>query len=320
MSSYRRFNVEEIKARHSLSAIIGRETKLRPSGGEFVGLCPFHQENTPSFRVNDAKGVYNCFGCGRSGDAIQFLQELNGLTFLDALALLANGDLPEIDPIDRAAYERVEQESRLAAMAEAFRQWASARDVAGTPAEIYLRSRGITGPLPWSVRFTYAPLRFDKKTGRAAGPRLPALIFACQNASDKIVGVQRVFLTRDGQKAAMRNPKLSLGQTRGCAVRLGPVARRIILCEGPEDGLTLRQRYPSESVWIALGTGGLPFVELPDEVEEVALGGDNNPPGKAAILAGSEAYTEQGRRVRPFFPAPEFEDFNDEHLGILAHQ
>jgi len=311
-------NIEEIKARHSLSAIVGRETKLRPSGSEFVGLCPFHKENTPSFRVNDAKGLYNCFGCGASGDAIKFLQDLKGLAFLEAVELLANGDLPEIDPIDRAVYERVERESRQAAMAEAMRQWASARDVTGTPAEVYLRSRGITGPLPWSVRFTYAPLRFDKKTSTAAGPRLPALILACQNVSDRIVGVQRVFLTRTGQKAAMRNPKLSLGQTRGCAVRLGPVSRRIILCEGPEDGLTLRQKYPSESVWIALGTGGLPLVELPDEVEEVALGGDNNAPGRAAIKAGKEEYSQQGRKVRPFFPGKDFEDFNDEHLGILA--
>ena len=110
----------------------------------------------------------------------------------------------------------------------------------------------------------------------------------------------------------MTNPKLSLGQTRGCALRLGDVARRIVLCEGPEDGLTLRQLHPRASVWVSLGTGGMAHVELPPEVEEVTLAGDNNAPGRAAIEAAAIAYGEQGRKVRTVFPDPRFEDWNDE--------
>lgn len=310
-------DVEALKSRYSLSSIIGRRVKLRKAGAELVGLCPFHAEKTPSFRVNDTKGVYNCFGCGAHGDAIKFIQELDGVGFLDAVQRITNGDFALVEPIDRKNMERIERAERIAAIAEAKRQWVSARSIEGTPAEVYLRSRGITGPVPWSIRFTYAPVRFDKGTGKA-GPRLPALIAACQDRSGMIIGVQRVFLTREGTKARMSNPKLSLGQTRGCALRLGPVARRIILCEGPEDGLTLRQRYPRESVWVSLGTGGMPFVELPDEVEEVALAGDNNAPGRLAIEAASTAFEEQKRRVRKFFPAPEFEDFNAELVAQLA--
>jgi DNA primase len=306
-----KIDVEQVKARHSLSAVIGRRVKLRKAGHEHVGLCPFHQENTPSFRVNDTKGLFHCFGCGASGDVIDFIRAIDGLDFRGAVEFLANGDLPAADPIDRVKAERIERAERIEATKEAFRQWASARSITGTPAEIYLRSRGITGPVPWSVRFTYAPIRIDKETGKP-GPRLPALIAACQDVRGKIVGVQRIFLDREGRKARMTNPKLSLGQTRGCALRLGDVARRIVLCEGPEDGLTLRQRHPDASVWVSLGTGGLAHVELPPEVEEVILAGDNNAPGRAAIEAAELAYTEQGRKVRPVFPDPRFEDWNDE--------
>lgn len=306
-----KIDVEQVKARHSLSSVIGRRVKLKKAGHEFVGLCPFHQENTPSFRVNDTKGVYNCFGCSAAGDVIDFIRATDGLDFRAAVEWLANGDLPPADPIDRAKAERIERAERIEATKEAFRQWTSARNVTGTPAEIYLQSRGITGPMPWSVRFTYAPIRIDKETGKA-GPRLPALIAACQDVRGKIVGVQRVFLDRKGRKASMTNPKLSLGQTRGCALRLGDVARRIVLCEGPEDGLTLRQLHPRASVWVSLGTGGMAHVELPPEVEEVTLAGDNNAPGRAAIEAAAIAYGEQGRKVRTVFPDPRFEDWNDE--------
>lgn len=308
-------DAQAIKDRIALSSVIGRKVKLRKAGNELVGLCPFHAENTPSFRVNDAKGLYNCFGCNRAGDVFDFLREAEGLSFMEAVNALSGGDLPHAEPIDRERLERVERAERLAARAEAFRQWSKARSIVGTPAEVYLRSRGIVGPVPWSVRFAYAPVRIDTDTGKA-GPRLPALMCAVQDARNKIVGVQRVFLDREGRKARMANPKLSLGQTRGCALRLGEIARHVVLVEGPEDGLTLRQRHPGASVWVALGTGGLPFVELPPEVEAVTLAGDNNAPGRRAIEAAAEEYERQGRRVRAVYPDERFEDWNDELRGI----
>src|SRR3546814_14897020 len=93
----------------------------------------------------------------------------------------------------------------------------------------------------------------------------------------------------------MSNPKLSLGQVRGCALRLGPIAPHIILCEGPEDGLTLRQKHPRASVWVSLGTGAMPHIELPDVIRRVTIAGDNNAPGRPAAETASAAFIEQGR-------------------------
>lgn len=309
--------VDQIKAQVDLSAIVGRRVKLRKAGHELVGLCPFHAENTPSFRVNDTKGVYHCFGCGASGDLIDYVQVSEGLSFKEAVAWLANGDaLATVDPGERQQRARVERADRSAAVLAAQAQWHEARGVVGTPAERYLTSRGIVGPMPATIRFGRVPLWRDKKTG-ADGRPFPALIAACQNAAGKIVGVQRIYLTESGQKARMTNPKYSLGQVRGCAVRFGPPGREIMLCEGPEDGLTLHQRHPQAYVWVSLGTGGLPFVELPAEIEAVTIAGDNNAAGRAAVARGVAAFEAQGRTVRAVYPAPQFKDWNDELMGVV---
>lgn len=314
--------VDRIKAQVDLSAIVGRRVKLRRAGHELVGLCPFHVENTPSFRVNDTKGLYHCFGCGASGDLIDYVQASEGMSFRDAVAWLGNGDaLATVDPGERQQRARIERADRSAAVLAAQAQWHEARSVVGTPAARYLASRGIVGPMPPTIKFGRVPLWRDKKTG-ADGRPFPALIAACQNAAGKIVGVQRVYLTEDGHKARMANPKYSLGQVRGCTVRLGPPAREIILCEGPEDGLTLRQRHPQASVWVSLGTGALPFVELPPTIEAVTIAGDNNVAGRAAVAAGIAAFTAQGRTVSAIYPDPRFKDWNDELMGVTmdAHQ
>ena len=308
-------DLDRIKSRFDLSAIVGRRVKLRKAGHEFVGLCPFHAEHTASFRVNDTKGVYHCFGCGASGDVIEYVRAAEGLSFRDAVAWLADGDeLPTVDLDHRRQQARIERADRSAAILAAQAQWHEARSVAGTPAERYLASRGIVGPMPPTIRFGRVPLWRDKKTG-ADGRPFPALIAACQDVAGKIVGVQRVYLTEDGQKARMTNPKYSLGQVRGCAVRLGPPAREIMLCEGPEDGLTLRQRHPGASVWVSLGTGAMPFVELPSIIKAVTLAGDNNAAGRDAVAAAGEAFTSQGRAVRAVYPGPTFKDWNDELTG-----
>ena len=100
--------MDELRRRVSLSSIIGKKVKLINRGNRMVGLCPFHQEKTPSFHVRDDEGFYHCFGCGASGDAITFLREQEGLSFMDAihhLAGLANIAVPEqreISPEEKA--------------------------------------------------------------------------------------------------------------------------------------------------------------------------------------------------------------------------
>ncbi len=74
--------LDELRARLSLSDIVGRKVSLkRRSGAEYSGLCPFHNEKTPSFTVNDKKGFYHCFGCGEHGDAVGFVMKTEGLSF-----------------------------------------------------------------------------------------------------------------------------------------------------------------------------------------------------------------------------------------------
>ena len=311
-------NISALKSRHNLSTIVGRRVKLRKAGHELVGLCPFHKENTPSFRVNDTKGAYNCFGCAAHGDVLDFIMAIEGLHFMSALRWLeGSADLPTADPADRARDERIEREARAAAIIDAQSQWRTARSIVGSPAELYLRSRGIIQPVPPSIRFGRVPAWRNKKTG-VDGRRFPALIAACQDVDGKVVGVQRIFLTEEGRKAPMANPKLSLGKVHGCALRLGPPAREIRLCEGPEDGLSIRQKHPGPSVWVSLGTGALPFIELPDEVEDVTIMGDNNAPGRACVAAGIEAFEAQKRAARGDYPPADFEDWNDELMEKLV--
>src|SRR5438552_2410806 len=80
--------IDAVKARLSLSALIGRVVSLRQRGREWSGLCPFHQEKSASFTVNDDKGFYHCFGCGAHGSVIDFVMVHEGLEFIPALERL----------------------------------------------------------------------------------------------------------------------------------------------------------------------------------------------------------------------------------------
>ena len=82
--------LDELRARTLLSAIVAPQVKLTRAGREYKGCCPFHDEKTPSFYVNDEKAFYHCFGCGAHGDAIRFLTEQRGLPFMDAVKELAD--------------------------------------------------------------------------------------------------------------------------------------------------------------------------------------------------------------------------------------
>lgn len=309
--------IAAIKSRYKLSDIVGRRVRLRPAGAEMLGLCPFHDEETPSFRVNNSKGLFHCFGCGAGGDLLDYLREIEGMAFREAMTWLTNvKDLHEIDPADREQQIAHEHRARTENVARAREQWHQSRELERTIGERYLRSRGLGAPWPQSFRFGWFPIWYDKRTGKP-GRRFPAVICAVTNNANEVTGVQRIFLDREtAGKAAIANPKLSLGQTRGNAIRIGGAAATIILTEGPEDGLTLRLRYPEIPVWIALGTGGLYQVQLPETVRHVILAGDNNGPGHEAVRRAQEAYEAQGRTCEGLFPSERFEDFNDELRNV----
>src|SRR5919108_3560655 len=81
--------VKEIKGRLSIINLIEGYVSLKKSGKSYVGLCPFHDEKTPSLHVNEEKGVFHCFGCGAGGDIFGFMMRYNSLTFSEALKELA---------------------------------------------------------------------------------------------------------------------------------------------------------------------------------------------------------------------------------------
>ena len=82
--------VQEIKDRCDIVDIIGRVVNLKKTGINYKGLCPFHNEKTPSFIVSETKQRYTCFGCNKSGDVINFMQEYYNLDFMEALEKLAD--------------------------------------------------------------------------------------------------------------------------------------------------------------------------------------------------------------------------------------
>ena len=101
--------LDEVRARVAVSDIVGKRVKLQKKGREFSGLCPFHNEKTPSFTVNDDKAFYHCFGCGAHGDVIRFVTETEGLNFPEAvekLAGMAGMQVPKATPQERQRAER----------------------------------------------------------------------------------------------------------------------------------------------------------------------------------------------------------------------
>ncbi|MCF2514143.1 DNA primase [Sphingomonas sp. G124] len=137
--------LDELRARTLLSSVIAPSVKLIKAGREFKACCPFHNEKTPSFTVNDEKGFYHCFGCGAHGDAIRFLTDQRGLPFMDAVKELAGKagmEVPAPDPRDR---ERQERSAGLHDVMSAAQKWFAEQlnGIEGGEARAYLSNRGI---------------------------------------------------------------------------------------------------------------------------------------------------------------------------------
>lgn len=151
--------LDELRTRVSLSALIGRSVRVQKAGREFKACCPFHNEKTPSFTINDEKGFYHCFGCGAHGDAIRWMTDHQGLPFLDAvkeLAASAGMEVPAPDP--RAARRAEEQKSLHDVMAAAQDFFVrSLAEEQGAQARAYLASRGFPAATVRDFGFGYAP-------------------------------------------------------------------------------------------------------------------------------------------------------------------
>ena len=160
--------LDELRARLSISDIVGRKVSLkRRSGSEYAGLCPFHNEKTPSFTVNDKKGFYHCFGCGEHGDAVGFVMKTEGLSFPESVEKLAREvglPVPRATPAER---ERVERASTLQQIVELAAQWfqKQLRLPVGRQGLDYLRGRGLSDETIDDFRLGFAP---DSRDGLIA--------------------------------------------------------------------------------------------------------------------------------------------------------
>jgi DNA primase len=137
--------LDELRARTLLSAVISPSVKLIRAGREWKACCPFHNEKTPSFTVNDDKGFYHCFGCGAHGDAISFLTDHRGLAFMDAVKELASKAGMEVPAPDPRAKERAERTASLTDVMGEVAKWFAEQlqGIGGADARDYLKRRGI---------------------------------------------------------------------------------------------------------------------------------------------------------------------------------
>ncbi len=159
--------LDELRARVTLSGVISRTTRLTKAGREFKACCPFHNEKSPSFTVNDEKGFYHCFGCGAHGDVIRWMTDQRGLGFMDAireLAAEAGIDVPAPDP--RAA-KAAEQRGSLHDVMAATQKWfvENLASPEGAKARAYLATRGFDPHTIARFGFGFAP------EGRQALPK-----------------------------------------------------------------------------------------------------------------------------------------------------
>ena len=151
--------LDELRARTTLSALVGRTVKLTKAGREYKACCPFHNEKTPSFYVNDEKGFYHCFGCQAHGDAIRWLTDQRGLPFMDAVKELADAAGMDVPAPDPRAQAREERAAGLYEVMEAAQRWFADQlaGIEGSEARSYLQRRGMSEATIAKFGFGFAP-------------------------------------------------------------------------------------------------------------------------------------------------------------------
>jgi DNA primase len=163
MARFGQDKIEEVRTRADIVEIIGAQVRLRRAGRNFVGLCPFHNEKTPSFSVNAERGFFHCFGCGAGGTVFDFVMRVEGLTFLETLQSLARRygiTLPEPTGGSQGAPAGERDSLALANQTAAeFFEHVLWKTEEGAGAREYLRTRGILDETARAFMLGYAPAR-----------------------------------------------------------------------------------------------------------------------------------------------------------------
>jgi len=176
---------QDLLNRVDVVEVVSRYVRLKKAGANFQGLCPFHNEKTPSFSVSPAKQFYHCFGCGAHGNAIGFLMAYGGMGYVDAvkdLASHAGMQVPEAQPRSpeqaQRETERKEQETGLVAVMERAMEFYRAELKKAPRAIEYLKGRGLTGEIAARFRIGYAPDDWQGLKGAFPEYEHPSLVQA----------------------------------------------------------------------------------------------------------------------------------------------
>lgn len=297
----------------------------RQDGNEWVALKTVNgrvERRSLSIVTKGPKiGSYFHLSAGRGGDLINAAMDLWSLSRGDAVAwakeMLGIGPgLSDETKAKAAEYQRRAQRAAEARAAEADdgagsntararRLWNESVPIGGTLGAVYLRARGLTLPLPPTLKF-HPALPYGRED-RTDGLRFPAIVAAVQAPDGDMTGVWRIFLSADGQtKAPVDKPKLGLGVARGGAVRLAAAAPRLATCEGIETALSIQQETGLPT-WAGLSAVGVRNLILPRTVREPVIvpdpdlahlnerTGEPYWPGPDAAYQAAARYRAEGR-------------------------
>ena len=276
--------LDELRNRVALSGVVGRTVKLVRAGREWKACCPFHNEKTPSFYVNDHKGFYHCFGCGAHGDVIRFLTDHEGLAFRDAVERLATEAGLEMPQESRESRAVEAKRTGLADVMAAAARWYQDElaSPGGVDARAYLERRGLSAAAIATFALGYAP---DSRTRLKAALNsygVPALVeaglliqpedsgrepydrfrgrlmFPIRDTRGRVIAFGGRILG-DGEPKYLNSPDTPLfdkGRTLFNLDRAGPAGRksgRLIVVEGYMDVIALHEAGVIEAV-APLGT------------------------------------------------------------------
>ena len=325
-------SIDRVKDAVDMVELVGARTELRRAGNRMVGLCPFHDERTPSFSVNVDQKLYHCFGCGEGGDAIGFVQQTEALDFPGAVEFLAaryNVELTreEEDPQAEERRRRRERMLKLLERATVFYErylWEAAE---AEPARRYLAERGLGDQVLRDFRIGYAPKAWDRvmlaaqrdgfneqelagaglgRRGRQGGFGdlfRGRIMFPLADARGRVLGFGARAMRDDQRPKYMNTPEgdlyhkrrqlFGVDRARAAAAK----ERQIIVVEGYTDVLALHAGGVTHSVAI-MGTALTPeqFAELARAAGQdgtVVLALDADRAGLDAMLRAARAAEEK---------------------------
>lgn len=278
--------IEELRAKVSIVDVVGAKVNLVRKGREYQACCPFHNEKTPSFTVNEAKGFYHCFGCGAHGDIVKFEMEANGLPFLDALRKLADKaglEMPKLSHEDHAHSEERKTQYEIMEMAVSYFE-RCLRLPEGRHGLEYFYARGFGDEIISKFRLGYAPANNGLKSWLASkGVSEHDMIELGLAAMSSREGTSRVFdffrdrviipifdksnrpiafggrVMNDGQPKYLNSPETPIFNKRHTLYNLnnarekGYDAKTLIVCEGYMDVIAL-SKFGFEYAVAPLGT------------------------------------------------------------------